>query len=103
MIQLVDKSLRLADAIQNIGIIDRMARITLGMVMISMWFLYPIGSVSMWFALLPLLGIFPLLTGIMGWCPTYAFFHTRSCGMDENNTCGTFPDQLQNLFRHTHH
>lgn len=100
MVELYDKSLKNANALQNIGVIDRTARIILGLVMIGAWFVYPIASVSMWFALLPLLGIFPLLTGILGWCPTYAMFNTRSCGMDESNTCGTYPDQLHHLFHH---
>ena len=102
MVELLDKSLNNPNALQNIGVIDRTARIILGLAMISAWFIYPIGSVSMWFALLPLLGVFPLLTGILGWCPTYALFRTRSCGTDESNTCGTFPDQLHHLFTHDH-
>lgn len=102
MVQLLDKSLQNQSyALQNIGIIDRMVRIVVGAAMIGVWFVYPIAQVTMWFALLPLLGVFPLLTGILGWCPTYAVFRTKSCGTDKRNSCGTFPDQLDHLI-HPH-
>lgn len=98
---LYDKSLHNPNALQNIGIIDRVTRILVGSVMIGVWFVYPIASVSMWFALLPLLGVFPLITGMLGWCPTYAMLKTKSCGTDKRNSCGTFPDQLDHLI-HPH-
>lgn len=97
MVQLIDKSLQNRNALQNIGLIDRTVRVIVGLAMIAVWFVYPIASVSMWFAVLPLLGVFPLLSGILGWCPVYAIFHTKSCGTDSHNTCGTFPDQLDHL------
>jgi hypothetical protein len=97
MVQLIDKSLQNKHALQNIGLIDRTVRVIVGLAMISVWFIYPVESVSLWFALLPLLGVFPLLSGILGWCPTYAFFRTKSCGTDKHNTCGTFPDQLDHM------
>lgn len=100
MLSLIDKSLQNANALQNIGIIDRTVRIIVGLAMISAWFFYPINSLNIWIALLPLLGIFPLLSGILGWCPVYALFKTKSCGMDERNTCGTYPDQFSHLMHH---
>lgn len=93
----VDKSLSNPFALQNIGIIDRTARVIVGTAMIGSWFVFDIASVSMWFALLPLLGIVPLMTGMLGWCPVYGMFHTKSCGSDKRNSCGTFPDQLDHL------
>ncbi|MEE8379919.1 MAG: DUF2892 domain-containing protein [Gammaproteobacteria bacterium] len=102
MVQLLDKSLQNQRyALQNIGIIDRMVRIVVGTAMIGVLFVYPITTVNMWLVLVPLLGVFPLLTGILGWCPTYALFHTKSCGTDKHNNCGTFPDQLDHLI-HPH-
>ena len=101
MVQLIDKSLQHKNAIQNIGLIDRVVRMLVGIAMISTWFFYPIESVSMWFAILPLLGVFPLLSGIIGWCPIYALFHTKSCGMDKHNSCGTLPDQFDHMI-HPH-
>lgn len=98
MTSLIDKSLRNPYTLQNIGIIDRTVRIIVGLVMVGSWFFYPVENVGTWFALIPLLGVVPLLSGILGWCPVYAVFHTKSCGMDERNTCGTYPDQLSHLF-----
>lgn len=101
MAQLIDKSLQHSNALQNIGLIDRSVRIVVGIGMISSWFFYPVESVNMWFAILPLLGVFPLLSGILGWCPVYAMFHTKSCGTDKRNSCGTLPDQLDHMI-HPH-
>jgi|SRR5210317_133606 len=101
MVQFIDKSLQHRSPLQNISAIDRTARIIIGMAFISAWFLLDISTVSavsLWFVLLPLIGIVPLLSGIIGWCPVHALFDTRSCGTDENNTCGTLPYQLQKLF-----
>lgn len=97
MVQLIDKSLQHSNALQNIGLIDRTVRVLVGLGMIGVWFFYPIESVNIWLAMLPLLGILPLLSGILGWCPVYAMFHTKSCGTDKHNTCGTFPDQLDHM------
>lgn len=97
MVQLIDKSLRNSNVLQNIGLIDRTVRIIVGLAMISVWFFYPIESVNLWFAALPLLGVLPLLSGILGWCPVYAMFHTKSCGTDKYNTCGPITDQLNHM------
>ncbi|WP_455199334.1 YgaP family membrane protein [Kaarinaea lacus] len=98
MVQLIDRSLQNKNALQNISAIDRSARIVAGMALISVWFFVDINSVNIWLALLPLIGIVPLMSGIIGWCPVHAFFHTRSCGTDSHNTCGTLPYQLHRLF-----
>ena len=99
MRNLTDKSLQNTDALQNIGAIDRTARIIIGFVMIGPMFFYEIETVNIWLALSALLGVYPVLSGMMGWCPTYAIFKIKSCGTDENNTCGTLPYQLSHLFR----
>lgn len=96
----LDKSLQTSHRLQNIGIIDRFVRVFVGSFMIGVGFFYPMDSMSIWLAVLPLAGIIPLLSGILGWCPVYALFHTKSCGMDANNPCSTFPDQLLHLFGH---
>ena len=101
MVQLIDKSLQNKNALQNIGLIDRSVRIIVGAGMVSTVFFYPFESVTLWFAIVPLVGIFPLLSGIIGWCPTYAMFHTKSCGTDAHNSCGTMTDQLDHML-HPH-
>jgi Inner membrane protein YgaP-like, transmembrane domain len=101
MVQFMDKSLQNSNALQNIGLIDRTVRIIVGSAMIGTLFFYPIGSVSLWFAALGLVGILPLLSGVLGWCPVYAMFHTKSCGTDEHNSCGPMTDQLDHMI-HPH-
>ena len=101
MVQLIDKSLQNSNAIQNIGLIDRIVRIVVGAGMISTLFFFDFKAVTLWLAVVPLIGVFPLLSGVLGWCPTYAMFHTKSCGTDEHNTCGTMTDQLDHMI-HPH-
>ena len=98
MIQFIDKTLQHKYPLQNISPIDRTSRIIIGMILIGTPFFMDVGSANIWFVLLPLIGIIPLLSGIIGWCPVHAFFRTRSCGTDSHNACGTLPFQLQKLF-----
>jgi hypothetical protein len=103
MLQFIDKSLQNVHRLQNLGLIDRTARIIIGAGMISVLFFYPMESINLWLAIIPLLGILPLLSGILGWGPEYELFHTKSCGMDARNPCGTYPDQLVHLFSSNRH
>ncbi len=48
---------------KNIGAIDRIIRLVLGLVIIA-WGVYA----ENWFGLI---GIVPLMTGILNWCPAY--------------------------------
>ncbi|MDE2593134.1 MAG: DUF2892 domain-containing protein [Burkholderiales bacterium] len=56
----------------NVGGIDRMARISAGVVLIG---LAATGVVGAW----GWLGIVPLGTGLSGWCPAYLPFGISSC------------------------
>ncbi|WP_455374560.1 YgaP family membrane protein [Kaarinaea lacus] len=98
MIQMIDKTLQHKYPLQNISAIDRTARIVIGMALISALFFMDINSVNLWLVVLPLIGIVPLMSGIIGWCPVHAFFHTKSCDTDSHNQCGTLPFQIQKLF-----
>jgi len=57
----------------NAHLIDRVIRVLAGLVLTSLAFW---GPGSLWF----LLGLIPLATGLIGWCPAYALFgfSTRS-------------------------
>lgn len=61
---------------RNIGGIERGVRIMAGLGLTSLVF---VGPQNLWF----LLGLVPLLTGLIGWCPPYALLGintTKSCG-----------------------
>nr|MBF0223020.1 DUF2892 domain-containing protein [Desulfobulbaceae bacterium] len=57
---------------KNVGTIERVIRIGVGPVMISMTFIGPESAFGM-------LGLVPLMTGIIGWCPPYAMFGISTC------------------------
>lgn len=58
---------------KNIGSIDRIVRIVVGFGILSLAF---IGPKSAW----AYLGIVPLLTGALGWCPPYRMLGISTCG-----------------------
>ena len=58
----------------NVGGIDRILRIVLGLVLIG---LAASGTVGWW----GWLGVVPLLTGAIGWCPPYAILGFNTCAM----------------------
>ncbi len=60
----------------NVGGIDRVIRVVGGAALVGLtlagpWkdVLYPWGFI----------GVVPLLTGLMGWCPAYALFGIKTC------------------------
>lgn len=57
---------------KNIHPLERVLRVLLGLGLISMAF---VGPKNLWF----LLGIVPLLTGFIGWCPPYHIFGISTC------------------------
>ncbi|MCB0342005.1 MAG: DUF2892 domain-containing protein [Pseudobdellovibrionaceae bacterium] len=57
---------------KNIHPIERIVRVVAGLALISMAF---IGPQNLWF----LLGLVPLATGLMGWCPPYALLGISTC------------------------
>lgn len=58
----------------NVGGIDRILRIVIGLVLIG---LAATGTVGWW----GWLGIVPLATGALGWCPPYAMLGFNTCSM----------------------
>jgi hypothetical protein len=57
---------------KNIHPVERMVRIVGGTALASLAFW---GPTNMWF----LLGLVPLLTGLMGWCPPYQLLGINTC------------------------
>lgn len=58
----------------NVGGIDRVLRIVLGLVLIG---LAATGTVGLW----GWIGMLPLATGLIGWCPPYALFGWSTCAL----------------------
>ncbi|MEW6695635.1 hypothetical protein Tther_02291 [Tepidimonas thermarum] len=57
---------------QNVGGIDRILRIVVGVALIAA---AATGTVGAW----GWIGIVPLATGLIGWCPPYAIFGVNTC------------------------
>ena len=57
---------------KNEGTIDRVLRVILGLVLLSLVFA---GPQTMW----GLIGIIPLVTGLVGTCPVYSILGIRTC------------------------
>lgn len=58
----------------NVGGIDRILRIVIGLVLIGLTLT---GTIGVW----GWLGVVPLATGAIGWCPPYAIFGWNTCSM----------------------
>jgi hypothetical protein len=58
----------------NVGGIDRIARIVVGLILIALAFT---GQVGVW----GYIGIVPLATGLMKFCPLYSVLGIRTCPM----------------------
>ena len=56
----------------NVGGMDRILRIVVGLVLIG---LTVTGTIGVW----GWLGVVPLATGAIGWCPPYAVFGWNTC------------------------
>jgi len=56
----------------NVGSTDRIVRTLLGLVLIA---LAATGSIGLW----GWLGLVPLATGLVGWCPPYAMLGISTC------------------------
>ncbi len=60
--------------VQNVGGIDKVIRVIIGLALLSLLFLVE-GNARWW----GLIGIVPILTVVMGWCPAYALLGVSSC------------------------
>ena len=60
---------------ENVGNTDRIIRILAGILILSAVVL--IDGNARWFGLI---GIVPLATGLIGWCPAYSLLGMNTCG-----------------------
>ena len=61
---------------KNMGTIDRIARIALGVVLIALVF---VGPQTPW----GWIGVIPLATAFIGWCPAYRLLGIRTCSVEQ--------------------
>jgi hypothetical protein len=64
----------------NVGSIDRAVRIVAGLVLLSAVFLLP--APTRWFGLI---GLVPLLTAAVGFCPLYTLLGVNTCAALRND------------------
>lgn len=60
------------DMTTNMGMIDRALRVIVGLILISLVFVGPQTPFG-W------IGVVPLLTAFIGWCPAYTLLGIRTC------------------------
>lgn len=61
----------------NVGTIDRVVRLALGAILLSLLFVLP--APFHWFGLI---GLVPVLTGIAGTCPLYSLVGIKTCKVE---------------------
>ena len=59
----------------NVGMVDRVIRLVIGVAALGAFFLFPDAPWRMW----TLLGLVPLATGALGTCPLYSIFGLSTC------------------------
>ena len=59
----------------NVGSVDRLLRIIVGLAVLSLLFI--LEGNARW---LGLVGLVPLVTGLMRWCPAYTILGLSTCG-----------------------
>lgn len=57
---------------KNVGVVDRAVRIIVGLGILSLVF---VGPHTPW----GYLGLVPIATGLIGWCPAYRLFGIKTC------------------------
>ncbi|MBI3773096.1 MAG: DUF2892 domain-containing protein [Gammaproteobacteria bacterium] len=61
----------------NVGTIDRVVRVVAGLVLVG---LAATGTLGVW----AWIGVVPLVTGVIGWCPAYALAGINTCPAQKN-------------------
>jgi len=63
----------------NVGSIDRIVRVVVGVLLIA--YAIPVGFHHTGWNWTGWIGVVPLATGLIGWCPPYALFGWNTCSM----------------------
>ena len=65
--------------VKNVGSADRIIRIVVGLALIVFALFGPADIAWKWVGWI---GVVPILTALMGWCPAYSILGLRTCPMD---------------------
>ena len=60
---------------KNVGSLDKNIRFVLAIIIIGLGFYY-----KSWFGVI---GIIPLITGLINWCPIYSLFGIKTCKLNK--------------------
>jgi hypothetical protein len=61
---------------KNVGSVDRILRIVVGVVLIALVFVMPdLANPWGW------IGVVPLVTALVGWCPAYTILGIKTCSV----------------------
>ena len=63
---------------KNIHNVERVVRVLVGLILVVMAFTEP---QNLWF----LMGLIPIITGLVGWCPPYAMLGINTCKFKNKN------------------
>ncbi|PCI48265.1 MAG: hypothetical protein COB49_06175 [Alphaproteobacteria bacterium] len=61
----------------NVGKLDKILRIVVGIALVA-------SALAGYFVPWGWIGIIPLVTGLIGWCPAYSIFGISSCPLSES-------------------
>ena len=61
---------------KNVGTVDRVLRIVVGLILIALVF---VGPQTPW----GWIGVVPIVTALIGWCPAYRVLGIRTCSVSE--------------------
>ncbi len=64
--------------VKNVGSADKVIRIIIGVVLIALFVM----DNSRWWGLI---GIVPIVTALMGWCPAYTLLGIKTCPMSKKD------------------
>jgi DUF2892 family protein len=68
----------------NVGTIDRIARIVVGVLLLA--YAIPIGFSTTGWNWVGWIGVVPLLTGVFGYCPAYRLIGLSTCPLATHRT-----------------
>lgn len=67
--------------VKNVGSIDKILRIAVGLVLLAyaLGFIAPDTGYNVW----GFIGIVPIVTALLGWCPAYTLIGVKTCPTDK--------------------